>query len=269
MSFPADIPNPNQDNVYYSIPALKGVLLDYFAKERVISIIELMEKYYLPTFVFDTEGAPDVFNLDVYPTQGAKESLQLDSLGSIVDTLKKSTPSISEPEEDKLFDGGFDVILDPDFHTDTKLKKPNDNSYPLTNVKEGLDLILSTKWQKDPTIDEKFQNFLILKNLLVAQLKTLPDEEMEAIKKLYSDTIAKIENFQSILTTIEEGQSTSVDSIKYENIFGDIYEKDTGKTPEEGFSGLSGTKTLIAQALSDLGNIWEEVSFDQAVMEKT
>ena len=67
MRIAADIPNPNQSNVYDSVAALGSELLNYFSKEKVDSIKKTMEAYYLPTFVFDPAGAPVVYNLDVYP----------------------------------------------------------------------------------------------------------------------------------------------------------------------------------------------------------
>ena len=254
MSFPVDRPNPNQDNVYYSIASIESKMLEFFERERVTEILQILGEYYIPTYVFDTDGAPDVYNLDIYPTQGSKQSIQLDSNGSLIDLQKISEPTISEPDKSNINDGFFDVTLDPAFHSSSRLKSPNDNEYPLADVGTGIDLILSTKWQKDPAISEKYQNFIILKNLLLAQLKTLPDEEMESIRNVYSDTLAKIDDFEAILTQIEEGQDRSISGLLYESIFSDVYEKGTGTSPEASFSGLEGTKTLVAQALSDLAN---------------
>ena len=47
MSFPVDIPNPNQENVYYSMAALKNKMLEFFEKERVLEVIEVLKQYYL------------------------------------------------------------------------------------------------------------------------------------------------------------------------------------------------------------------------------
>ena len=254
MSFPVDIPNPNQDNVYYSIASMESKMLEFFEKDRVTEILQILGEYYLPTYVFDTAGAPEVYNLDIYPTHGSKKSIQLDANGSLVDLQKISEPNISSPDTANINDGFFGATLDPSFHSSTKLKSPNTNEYPLAEVKDGLDLLLSTKWHPDPGISEKYQNFIILKNLLLAQLKTLPEEEMESIRNLYSDTLAKIDNFEEVLTQIEEGQENSISGLQYESIFADIYEKNTGSSPSNLFSSLEGTKTLVAQALSDLAN---------------
>tara|TARA_X000000950_G_scaffold285840_1_gene392888 strand:+ start:5291 stop:8779 length:3489 start_codon:yes stop_codon:yes gene_type:complete len=251
--YPVDIPNPNQENVYYSTASIKGKMLEYFEKQRVDEILEILKEYYLPKFVFDTDGGPDVYNLDVYPTHGSKQSIQLDSSGSIVDLQKIAQPTISAPDKSNLNDGFFDVALDPSFHSSSKLKSPNNKDYPVDeDVSAGVDLILSTKWQKDPTIEEKYQNFIILKNLLLAQLKTLPDEEMESFQNLYTETLETIDDFERVLTQIEEGQSSSIDGINYESIFSEIYEKGTGA--QTSLEGLEATSTLVAQALSDLAN---------------
>ena len=58
MSFPVDLPNPNQENVFYTIPALKAELLNWFATEKIDAIKEKYKDYFLPTFVFDPAGAP-------------------------------------------------------------------------------------------------------------------------------------------------------------------------------------------------------------------
>ena len=93
MSFPVDLPNPNQDNVFYSMQALKAELLNWFDSDKIESIGEKYEDYFLPTFVFDPAGAPQVFNLDVYPKNGPKESLQLDQNGNVLDEIKISPVS--------------------------------------------------------------------------------------------------------------------------------------------------------------------------------
>ena len=178
----------------------------------------------------------------------------MDSRGSIVDQRSISKPQISSPKVANLSDGNFKVSLDPDFYSDSKLKKPNDLPFPNEESTEYLDLLVSTKWSEDPSGKEKYQNFLILKNLLLEQLKTIPKEEMENIKKLYGDTLQKIDNFTSLLSNIQDGQSDSMSALKYETIFSDVYETGTGQNPN--FSGLEGTKMLVSQALSDLGNIW-------------
>ena len=126
MNFPADIPNPNQNNVYYSLAALGAELLNYFEKIKVDAIRVRMEGYYLPSFVFDVAGAPEVFNLDVFPKGKPKESFQIDKEGNIVDEIVNATPAISVPLEDNLDDGGSRCILDPKFHSSTLLKEPND-----------------------------------------------------------------------------------------------------------------------------------------------
>ena len=87
MSFPADFPNPDQENVYYSLPSLKTELLNWFEVDKISTILAIYEDYYLPTFVFDIAGAPEIYNLDVWPKGKPKESIQLDSSGSIVDKV--------------------------------------------------------------------------------------------------------------------------------------------------------------------------------------
>ena len=254
MSFPADIPNPNQNNVYYSLAALSAELLNYFEKSKVDAIKLRMKDYYLPSFVFDSSSAPSVYNLDVYPKGKGKEGFQIDTNGNIVDAIVNPTPALSVAVEENLADGAFKCTLDPKFHSSTLLKEPNDLELPIdSGLSTGIDLLVSTKFIGDEEkLENRVQNYSILKNLLLERLKGLPSEELEAIKKRFIDTVESIDGFKSTLSKINEGQEKSLTDLEFESFVGRIY-KETGTVSADRKS-FAGTRMLLAQALSDLGN---------------
>lgn len=254
MRIAADIPNPNQSNVYYSVSALGSELLNYFAKEKVDSIKAAMETYYLPTFVFDPFGAPVVYNLDVYPKGKSKESFQMDEEGNIVDEIINSTPAVKPPRERDLQDGGFACKLDPKFHSSTLLKEPNDLDLPIdSEVVSSLDLLLSTKYSaNEDTLETRMQNFSILKNILLETMKSLPQEESEAIKKNFINTVESIEGFKETLAEINEGQKNSISSLEFGSFVNEVYS--VVGTPSYDRESFDGTKMILAQALADLAH---------------
>ena len=257
MSFPVDIPNPNQDNVFYTIPALKSELLNWFDVDKIKVVEDKYKDYYLPTFVFDPAGAPTVYNLDVYPKDGQKESLQFDQVGNIIDEIKIPKPQPKPPELEKLNDGGFGCELDPKFYVDTLLKEPNDITFEQETSTESLDLLLSTKYQHDPVLGEKLQNFAILKNLLLGQLKIIPEKELNSFKEKYKSTLETVDLFLASLGDVLDGQKRSLDGLKYENFYQTVYNQtDKVRTSKR---GLEGTQMILGQALADLGNIFEKV----------
>lgn len=254
MSFPADIPNPNQNNVYYSVAALVAELLNYFEKSKVDAIKLRMQDYYLPSFVFDDTGAPEVYNLDVHPKGKPKESFQMDQNGNIVDEIITPAPTISVPEEANILDNGFRCKLDPKFHSSTLLKEPNDLDLPIdAGLIPDIDLLLSTKFIGDEEkLEGRVQNYSILKNLLLERLKILPDEELEKIKSRYTKMIDSIEGFKNTLTKINEGQQKSLSDLEFGAFANRIY-KDVNSVSSDRVS-FDGTKMALAQALADLGN---------------
>ena len=254
MSFPVDIPNPNQNNVYYSIAALSAELLNYFEKPKVDAIKVRMKDYYLPSFVFDASGAPSVYNLDVFPKGKGKESFQMDENGNIVDAIVNPTPAISVPEEGNIDDGAFRCSLDPKFHSSTLLKEPNDLELPIDGgLTPDMDLLLSTKFIADEEkLENRVQNYSILKNLLLARMKGLPSEELESIKSRFIKTVESIDGFKTTLTQINEGQTNSLSDLEFGAFVNRIY-KETGSVGSDRAS-FEGTRMQLVQALSDLGN---------------
>lgn len=257
MSFPVDVPNPNQDNVYYSIPALKAELLNWFDVDKIKVIEEKYKDYYLPTFVFDPAGAPTVYNLDVYPKDGQKESIQFDQTGTIIDELKLPRPQVKPPElgflGEKLNDDAFPCVLDPKFYVNTLLKEPNDMEFEQEDSSISLDLLVSTKYQDDKSLPEKVQNYAILKNLLLGQLKILPEEELSLYKDQYQEVLNTIDQFLTSVQDVSTGQSNSLDALKYGNFYKDVYNQLDEMTQRK--RGLRGTQMILGQALSDLGNV--------------
>lgn len=254
MRIAADIPNPNQSNVYYSVAALGSELLNYFSKEKVDSIKKTMESYYLPTFVFDPAGAPVVYNLDVYPKNKSKESYQIDEQGNIVDEIVNPTPAVKPPSEMELRDGGHRCQLDPKFHSSTLLKEPNEIDLPIdTGVLPSLDLLLATKFSGDEDkLETRMQNFSILKNILLETMKSLPSEELEAIKKNFIDTVESIEGFKETLAEINEGQTNSLTGLQFGSFVNEVYSVVGSPTYDR--KGFDGTRMILAQALADLAH---------------
>ena len=256
MSFPVDFPNPNQDNVFYSIPALKAELLNWFSTEKIDAIKDKYKDYFLPTFVFDPAGAPLVFNLDIYPKNGPKESLQLDQNGNISDEIRIPQPVVNSPKVETLIDGGFSCSLDPKFYVDTLLKEPNDMAFAPETALETLDLLVALKYHRDGTLSEKVQNFAILKNLLLGQLKILPDEELKIYQEEYEGVLNTIDEYLSSLGDVAQGQSKSLDALKFESFYNDVYQQvSTLRTSKR---GLGGTQLILGQALADLANVFEK-----------
>ena len=257
MSFPVDLPNPNQDNVYYTIPALKAELLNWFSVEKIKVVEEKYKDYYLPTFVFDPAGAPTIYNLDVYPKDGQKETLQFDQTGSIIDEIELPKAQPKPPPLEKLNDDAFGCALDPKFYVDTLLKEPNDINFEQETSTELMDLLVSTKYQHDRSLGEKIQNFAILKNLLLGQLKILPEDEMKVFKQKYQEVLETVDLFLVSLGDVLEGQTKSLDGLKYDKFYRNVYNQTD--TLRRSKSGLSGTQMILGQALADLGNIFEKV----------
>ena len=263
MSFPVDLPNPNQDNVFYTIPALKAELLNWFSVEKIKVVEEKYKDYYLPTFVFDPKGAPTVYNLDIYPKEGQKESIQFDQNGGIIDELKVPKAQPKPPDLEKLNDDGFGCALDPKFYVDTLLKEPNDINFEQETSTELLDLLLATKYQTDKDLGEKLQNYAILKNLLIGQLKILPEEELQGYKEKYGEVLETVDLFLASLGDVLEGQTKSLDGLKYRNFYKTVYNQtDEVRTSKR---DLEGTKMILGQALADLGNIFEKVGEDYKI----
>ena len=122
MNIPADLPTPDQENVYYSVKSLMTEFSKYFTIEKVKSLRKIVSEYYFPTFVFDDDDAPNSYLLRVYPRNGASFSLLMDSSGAITGETKVPEVSISEPEPDRVIDNGSPVILDPTFYSQARLK---------------------------------------------------------------------------------------------------------------------------------------------------
>ena len=52
MNIPADIPSPDQENVYYSVKSLVGELVKHFDSDSISKVADTVKEFYLPVFVF-------------------------------------------------------------------------------------------------------------------------------------------------------------------------------------------------------------------------
>ena len=90
MNIPADLPSPDQENVYYSVKSIETEFSKYFTQEKIKILSPKLKEYYYPTFVFDDSNAPNSYQLVVHPKNGSIDSILLDSTGSIICLLYTS-----------------------------------------------------------------------------------------------------------------------------------------------------------------------------------
>ena len=122
MNIPADLPSPDQENVYYSVESLIQELSNFFESSFLGNIKKKLKEYKLPAFVLNTDDAPNSYQIDVYPRGGSKFNISLDSNGAFTVLNKIPEPETNPPTSSNLNDGGGNVKLDPSFYSSTKMK---------------------------------------------------------------------------------------------------------------------------------------------------
>ena len=253
MNIPADLPSPDQENVYYSIKALVFEFAKYFENSAIKALKPILEKFYYPTFVFDDSNAPNSYQLDVYPREGSKETILLSETGSILVKKGNKKPSVAPPVEESLNDGAQNIKLGSTFYSTAKLRS-SDFFMELEEdfeTLEGIDLLLGTKfWYDSKFAAQKIQFLTITKNIVKNTLKSMPKEELQKLKDNFSFIVEQIDDTVAVLGDIKEGQSLSLDALKYENLVSNSY--NSSLLVENSYSGLLGTKVNVVQSIIDL-----------------
>lgn len=257
MNIPADLPTPDQENVYYSVKSLTTEFAKYFSVNKVKALRGIIDEYYFPTFVFDDNDAPNSYLLRVYPRNGTSTSILIDGTGAVVGETKTPLVAINEPEPKRVQDNGSGVILDPTFYSQAKLKS-NDFFIKMPTDQEtriDIDLLIGTKfWYDSPYAQERFQFLEITKNIVKSSFQSLPEEELKNLKDEFDKISGEITATITVLEKISEGQSTSLDSLRFVNQLLKNYKFNSSilaqVTPE--FQSLQGTKHNVAQSIHDL-----------------
>lgn len=258
MSIPADIPNPDQENVYYTKAALRSELAAFFEKEKVDELLSLFEDDRLITFVWDTSNVPKSFSLDVYPRNSAKYTIDISSDGSFLTFAQNPEINTIVPEDfSNLKDGARQLILDPEYHIDSLLKEPGDDIYESVDNQSLVDILCATEFELDETeLQQKMEYYTVIKSIVRESLKALPTEERKMYIDAYEASRSTIDSVNSVIDSIASGQNTTFDQLVYENFINDIYPDTVGVDLSEGARGLEGTGALLVQALADLNRIY-------------
>ena len=257
MNIPADLPTPDQENVYYSVKSLMIEFSKYFTTEKVKALRKIVSEYYFPTFVFDDNDAPNSYLLRVYPRHGTSFSVLMDSEGAITGETKVPEVSINEPEPDRVIDNGSRVLLDPTFYSQARLKS-NDFFIQMPvdrETKIEIDLLIGTKfWYDEAYAKERYQFLQITRNIVQSTFKSLPEAELKALKEQFNTISNEIIATIDVLEKIKEGQSTSLDSLLFSEQLTKTYLQDKTKLAlvDPSLVGIEGTKRNVAQSIHDL-----------------
>ena len=176
MNVPADIPSSDQEYVYYSVNSLIQELSNFFDNSFLDGIRAEFAKYTLPTFVLNTDNAPNTYEIDVYPRGGNKFNVALDSNGAFSTTNKVEIPQVTAPVGRNLQDEGGNVELDPSFYANTKLKSKDFFTSVVIDeeAENGLETILATKFRLDKNLlEERGQYLEFIINLVKKILELL------------------------------------------------------------------------------------------------
>ena len=151
MNIPADIPSPDQENVYYSIKAMEAEFAKYFTQEKINILSPVLKEYYYPTFVFDDSNAPNSYQLSIYPKDGRVKTILLDTTGSVSMEKESVQPPVNPATPSVLEDNGSPVTLDPTFYSNAKLKSSDffTSLQEDQNTKPGIELLLGVKYWSD------------------------------------------------------------------------------------------------------------------------
>lgn len=265
MNIPADLPSPDQENVYYSVKAITTEFLKYFTIEKIKILKSRLEKYYYPTFVFDDSNVPETFQISIFPRDGKAEILLLDSTGTIVGDKRPAKVSVRKANEDDLEDDATAVTLDSTFYSASNLKY-NDFFVDLdldTETTPSIDLLVGTKfWMDDNFVAQRLQFLEISKNIVRSAFKSMPSEELSLLKENFENVERQVNATQSVLTKIDEGQKESLSALEWKNSINSYYSRPgnnrTTIAPE--LQGIAGAKINIAQSLHDLYSIRSDTS---------
>ena len=245
MNIPADIPSPDQENVYYSIQSLVGELVNYFDSDSISKVTDAVKEFYLPVFVFDDTNAPNSYQLDVYPRGGKKVNILLDSTGTVLINSTSAIAAIPLTNDDELKDGGLKTTIDSSFYSNSKLKSQDtftDLEYD-DESNTGLEMLLASKfWMNNDvkqTIMSRNQYIELIKSIVKSAFASLPEEEIEIIKGIYKAKQEDINQIVNIINELQIGQAETLDSLK----FNSLVEKVHYEEPEESTDGINPNTT--------------------------
>ena len=260
MNIPADIPSPDQENVYYSVKSLVGELVKHFDSDSISKVADAVKEFYLPVFVFDDTNSPNTYQIDVYPRGGKKANILLDSAGTVLVNNIAAVAAIPLTSDNKLNDGGLKTTIDSSFYSNSKLKSQDmftDLEYD-DESDTGLEILLASKfWMNSnvkQTIMSRNQYVELIKSIAKSAFASLPEEEIEIIKNVYKAKQEDISQIVNIVNEIKIGQAKTLDSIKFNSLAKKVY-------PELGITGIQSdvdelrlTKANIAQSLVQLND---------------
>jgi hypothetical protein len=258
MNIPADIPSPDQENVYYSVKSLIGAMGKYFNNDSLSKIEDVVKEFYLPTFVFDDDSAPNSYQLDIYPRGDKKLNILLGSSGTILVNNKSTSSVIPLTKDTSLNDGGSKTTIDSSFYSSANLKSKDffsdlsidEDSSP------GLELLIASKFM----MNQDIKNTLMSRNQFTELIKStvknifssLPEEELDLIKEVYSKKQDDIERIIEIVNDIKTGQAETLDSIKFTKLASKVYPNIYVEEPPSREKELNLTRSNIAQSLLQL-----------------
>ena len=188
MNIPADLPSPDQENVYYSVKSIETEFSKYFTQEKIKILSPKLKEYYYPTFVFDDSNAPNSYQLVVHPKNGSIDSILLDSTGSIMMEKKLPPVPITRPKVEDLEDDASPVQMDPSFYSTSQLKHSDffTDLLPDMETTPGVELLVGSKfWLDSNYAKEREQFHEIAKNIVTNTLKSLPKEELQALEEKF------------------------------------------------------------------------------------
>ena len=261
MNIPADIPSPDQENVYYSVKSLIGAMTEYFGIDSLTKIEAIVKEFYLPVFVFNDDSAPNSYQLDIYPRGDEKLNMLLDSGGSIIVNNKSVTSPIPLTKDANLNDGGIKTSIDSSFYSNSSLKSKDffsdlsidEDSSP------GMELLVASKFMMNTeiknTLMSRNQYIELIKSTVKSAFTSLPEEELELIKGVYSKKQDDIEKIIEIVNDIKTGQANTLDSIKFSQLASKVYPAlNLGVFSPNKETDLNLTRVNVAQSLVQLNN---------------
>jgi hypothetical protein len=260
MNIPADIPSPDQENVYYSVKSLVGELVKHFDSDSISKVADTVKEFYLPVFVFDDTNAPNTFQIDVYPRGGKKANILLDSAGTVLVNNISAVAAIPLTSDNKLNDGGLKTTIDSSFYSNSKLKSQDmfaDLEYD-DESDTGLEILLASKfWMNSDvkqTIMSRNQYIELIKSIAKSAFASLPEKEIEIIKSVYKAKQEDISQIVNIVDEIKIGQVKTLDSIKFNSLAEKVYPELGIQAQVDEQSELRLTRANIAQSLVQLNN---------------
>ena len=251
MNIPADLPCPDQENVYYSVESIIQELSNFLEAQFLKNLSAKLKEYNLPAFVLNTDDAPNSYQIDVYPRGGTKFNISLDSNGAVSVTNKIPIPETTPPDSMALNDGGGNVSLDPSFYSNTKMKSKDffTEVAPDDEALTGLDTLLSTKfWCEKDLLMERNQFLEFATNVVSEKLQSLPEETFEKLKEEYDKKNINIDGILQTLADIKAGEEKSIGGL-FPSSLKKMYPQSSTRV-----NTLNVTRRQFVQSLSDLNN---------------